>query len=83
MVCVFCEKEGIREVFTDYTRNFKDKKVIVKNVPALYCETCGDYYFKNSVIKEIRNFINNKTDKTVEYIMLFDYNDILVVSVGA
>lgn len=76
MMCVFCQKQGIREVQTDYNQNIKGIKIIVQNVPALYCETCGDYYFKNSDIKLIRNYVES-LDRKEENLLVFDYNKIL------
>jgi len=72
-MCTFCEKESVKNVLTDYERNINGKKIIVKNVPALYCETCGEYYFSNETITQIREKITRAKNIT-EYVEIYDFN---------
>jgi len=67
MNCTFCDTKSIKNTKTNYERNIRGIKYIVKNVPALFCQGCGDYYFENKTIKFIRaQFIEkiNLSDKT-------------------
>ena len=60
MSCDFCPKESIKEIMTDYVHKTEKKEILFKNVPALECEKCGDIYFKNSNIKAIKTFADEK-----------------------
>jgi YgiT-type zinc finger domain-containing protein len=76
MLCVFCDKNTTKEVFTDYEKNINGKKIIVRNVPALFCEACGDYYFDHKTLKLIKEKIKD-LPRNSEYIAVFDYNNFI------
>ena len=78
MLCVFCEKENIGEKYTEYIKNYKGKKIIVKDVPALFCETCGDYYFTNQTIQLINTYVRNHIEDIKDNVSVIDFNNIAI-----
>jgi YgiT-type zinc finger domain len=77
MLCAFCRTEKLKQVKTNYERNIKGQRYIVENVPALFCETCGDYYYTNEVIKEIREKILDKQQTINSSTKVYNYESIL------
>ena len=82
MTCVFCEKSTIQEVKTDYSRNFKGKKILVRGVPANYCETCGDFYFENAIIVKIKDYVLKFVALNDDKITILDYIEINKYLIG-
>lgn len=75
MKCIFCTKDSLKEVLTVYEKNINGERILVENVPALFCETCGDYYFDSDVVKQIKKLLKKDIDKTIT-IKIFDYREI-------
>jgi YgiT-type zinc finger domain-containing protein len=72
--CVFCNTDNVKEVKTDYTRNIKGRRILVKNVPALYCESCGDYFYHAKVLRQIHEKIDKSLSKP-ENLDVYDYSN--------
>ncbi len=72
MMCSFCNTDNLKQTETIYERTIKGKKIIVQNVPALYCDECGDFYFDNKTVKSIKINIINKVQRT-ETIEIHDF----------
>ncbi len=64
MMCSFCNTDNLKPIETIYERTIKGKKIIVQNVPALYCDECGDFYFDNKTVKLIKKNIINKVQRS-------------------
>ncbi|KZL89415.1 type II toxin-antitoxin system MqsA family antitoxin [Clostridium magnum] len=77
MNCTFCDTNKIKETTTNYERNIKGVKYIIRNVPALFCETCGDYYFDDKIVKFIKNeFIKKENNQEDKFVRITNYEDL-------
>lgn len=57
MKCVFCggtEKPAV----TEYIEKQDNYIIVIKNVPCMKCEQCGEEYFSTEVIKVIERILD-------------------------
>lgn len=57
MKCAFCggtEKSAVAE----YVEKQDNYIIVIKNVPCMKCEQCGEEYFSTEVIKAIEKILN-------------------------
>ena len=55
-----------------HTVKYKGEVVVIKNVPALVCQICGDVLIKPDTIKMIDRILNNKSKPELQ-VPLYDY----------
>ena len=48
--------------------------IIVKNVPSLICNQCGEAYFIDEVMQKIENIVD-KLEKIIKEVAIVDYSD--------
>lgn len=65
--CVICKHGTARPDFVTVTLEKKDVIIIFKNVPALVCENCGDYYLSAEMTKLLLEKANQTIIKGVEF----------------
>ncbi len=53
MKCVVCKHGEIKAGETTMTIDRGNMIVVIRNIPALVCETCGEEYVSNEVMKEL------------------------------
>ncbi|MCD8181410.1 MAG: type II toxin-antitoxin system MqsA family antitoxin [Firmicutes bacterium] len=65
MKCIECAGE-LTEKTKTYVANLDSCVIIIKNVPALVCESCGEVYYSDEVferietiVEKLKNFIND------------------------
>lgn len=71
-MCFFC-KGNLKPSHTIYTANIKDCIIIIKNVPCMECQQCGEKYFNDDVMIQLENIINQVKNALSE-ITIVDYN---------
>ncbi|WAM37147.1 type II toxin-antitoxin system MqsA family antitoxin [Caldicellulosiruptor acetigenus] len=68
MRCPLCGGE-LREGRVNHVVDIEGRTIIVKNVPALVCEQCGESYIEDEVAIKLEKIVNklleNKTEITV------------------
>lgn len=52
--CVFCHSPHLSEKLVDFDFWWGDKLVLLKSVPALVCEDCGEKYFRPEVSAKMK-----------------------------
>jgi YgiT-type zinc finger domain-containing protein len=62
MECVICKNGTTKQGFVTFTLERDNVIVVFKNVPALVCENCGDFYLTT----ETTNLLLLKANQTVE-----------------
>jgi YgiT-type zinc finger domain-containing protein len=77
MLCTFCKASTLKEIKADYKRNIKGQRYLIKNVPAVTCDECGDIYFDNNIITKIRANIFDRDTKVTDDIKVYNYDDIV------
>lgn len=53
MTCVICKTGGTRDGHTTVTLQRGGTVVVVKDVPAAVCDTCGEYYLSEKVAERL------------------------------
>lgn len=52
--CYFCHSENLEEKSVDFDFWWGDRLVLLKAVPALVCEDCGEKYFTPDVSEKMK-----------------------------
>lgn len=73
MNCFTCKGEHLSEERKTYTATLKTCVIIVKNVPSLVCEQCGDVYYVNEVMKKLEKIVD-AMEKIVEDVVIVEYS---------
>ncbi len=53
MTCVLCKSGNYKEGFTTVVLTKDDSVVIIKLVPALICDQCGEYILSGKITKTV------------------------------
>ncbi len=62
MKCVICKTGDCQPGISNFTHLLNGKLVVVKNVKALICNTCGEAYFDTEAV----NYIQQKTNEAIK-----------------
>lgn len=73
MTCFFC-KGKMADGTTTHFAELDNCIVIIKNVPCLKCEQCGEVSYTGTVAKHLEEIINNLKGFLTE-IAVVNYND--------
>jgi YgiT-type zinc finger domain-containing protein len=65
MVCHFCNGSMKDEVTSDFT-DLGTCMVIIKHVPCLTCDQCGETAFTGTVVKQLDKIINDLKESLTE-----------------
>ena len=71
--CNFCGNKNIKSTQTEYTYKHNNAYLLVKEVPCLQCEYCGEQYFEAKVLQQIEKeffSIQNGEKKTKQQIIM-------------
>jgi len=67
MECVICKNGTTKQSFVTFTLERDDVIIVFKNVPALVCENCGDFYLTSETTKMLLLKANQTLIKGVEF----------------
>ncbi len=72
MKCKMCSAE-LKKSKVNHIIDFDDHIIIIKAVPALVCEQCGEYFLENDIALKIEKMIENVYQNHAEvFIVKFD-----------
>ena len=66
MECVICNMGNTKQGFVTYTLEKNEKIIVFKNVPAMVCENCGDFYLSEETTAILIEKANAAIQKGVE-----------------
>lgn len=72
MNCFSCKGGNLQKEFKTYVANLDACVIIVKNVPSLVCQQCGDVYYTNDVMKQLEKIIDTM-EKLVKEVAIVEY----------
>ena len=72
MMCMYCRGDGFIESTTTHVVTYKDCLIIIKNVPCLECEQCGETFYSMSVAKRLDEIVF-AAKKMSQEISVIDY----------
>ena len=67
MECVICKNGTTKQGFVVFTLERENVIVVFKNVPALVCENCGDFYLTEETTKLLLDKATKTLEKGVEF----------------
>jgi len=73
MTCFRCKADTIAKLKT-HAATLDKCVIIVKNVPALVCEQCGEVYFTDDVMQNLE-IIVDKLESIIKEVAIVDYAD--------
>ena len=75
MKCLSCKHGDMFPSTTTYFTEFNKCILLIKNVPCMKCEQCGEVVFSTSVHRKIENIVANVKKLTSELTIL-EYNSV-------
>lgn len=72
MSCFTCKGGQLKEEAKTYVAALDNCVIIVKNVPSLVCEQCGEVYYTNDVMKRLEKIVDTM-EKIVEDVAIVEY----------
>ena len=73
-MCMFCKNKTYIESTTTHVVNYRNSVIIIKNVPCLECEQCGEKYYTDDVAEKLEKIV--ETAKTLmQEISIVDYKN--------
>lgn len=71
-MCMFCKNDTYVKSSTTHIVNYKTGIIIVKNVPCLECEQCGEKVYTDEVAEKIEKIVDAAKSLMLE-ISVVDY----------
>ena len=72
MMCMYCKGDGFIESTTTHVVTYKNCLIIIKNVPCLECEQCGETFYSDEVA-QILDKIVSAAKQLAQEISVIDY----------
>ena len=57
-MCMFCKNTTTVESTTTHVVNYKNCVIVIKNVPCLECDQCGEKYYTDEVAEKLEIIVN-------------------------
>ena len=73
MTCFYCKGDTENKVKT-HAVTLDKCVIIIKNVPALVCNQCGEVYFTDDVMKKLE-IIVDRLESIIKEVAIVDYAD--------
>ncbi len=58
-MCIFCRCKTERPASATYALDYMGRTIIVKNVPCVECEQCGEKYFSHEVALRLEEIVSS------------------------
>ena len=75
IVCMFCKNSCFTESTTTHVVNYQNCIIIIRNVPCLECDQCGEKYYTDEVAKILEKLINS-AKQLMQEISIVDYKTV-------
>jgi len=73
MSCFMCKGE-MQNKISNYILDLDGCIIIIKNVPSLVCNQCGEVFYTNEVMKRVEEIVDISKNAITE-IAIVNYND--------
>ncbi len=71
-MCMFCKKSNTVPAITTHVVNYKNCVIVIKNVPCLECDQCGEKYYTDEVAERLE-LIVNMAKRLMQEVAVIDY----------
>lgn len=75
MKCLSCKSGNMEESTTTYTAVLKNCILIIKNVPCMNCEQCGEVLYNTDILEKIDDIIA-MAEKMASEVSIIDYSKV-------
>ena len=72
-MCNACFNDNKLRTTTTFTVEYKECIIVIKNVPCLECEICGEIFFSDEVSEKLEIMVD-AAKKLMQEISVIDYN---------
>lgn len=72
-MCMLCKDNSYKENVTTHVVTYGNCIIIIKNVPCLECELCGEKYFTDEVAEKLEKIVNS-VKTLMQEISIIDYS---------
>ena len=72
MMCKYSKGGDLIESTTTHVVDFKTHLIIVRNVPCMECDQCGEKYFTDAVAERLEKIVN-EAKKFMQEVSIIDY----------
>lgn len=72
MSCFFCKGKTVEKI-TKFIVDLGPCVVIVKNVPALVCQQCGEVSYSNEVAQKLEKIVDTVKQSIMSEVAIIDY----------
>lgn len=69
---MYCKNSSFKKSITTHVVNYKDCIIVIKNVPCLKCDQCGEKYYTDDVAEKLEEIIDT-AKKMMQEIAVIDY----------
>ena len=69
---MYCKNSSFKKSITTHVVNYKDCIIVIKNVPCLECDQCGEKYYTDDVAEKLEEIIGT-AKKMMQEIAVIDY----------
>lgn len=71
-MCMYCKSSKTVESTTTHVVNYNNSIIVIKNVPCLECDQCGEKYYTDEVAEKLE-VITDMAKKMMQEIAVIDY----------
>ena len=71
-MCMYCKGRGTHDSFTTHVVNYNNNIIVIKNVPCIECDQCGEKFFSDEVAEQLERIVND-AKKLMQEIAVIDY----------
>ena len=72
-MCMYCKSHSMHDSYTTHVVNHNNCIIVIKNVPCVECDQCGEKYYSDDVARQLEKIVNDAKSLTHE-ISVIDYN---------
>jgi YgiT-type zinc finger domain-containing protein len=69
---MFCKNKTFIESTTTHVVNYQNCIIIIRNVPCLECDQCGEKYYTDAVAEKLERLVNS-AKQLMQEISVVDY----------
>lgn len=71
-MCMFCKCDTTKESKTTHVVNYKGCVIVIKNVPCMECEQCGEKFYTDEVAAKLEVMVDY-AKKMMQEVAVIDY----------
>ena len=73
MTCFRC-KGSAKATFKTHAITLEECVIIIKNVPSLICDQCGEVYFTDDVMQNLENIVDS-VSSLIKEVVIVEYTE--------